>query len=221
MSAAAVTSIHGRTPVYFLGIGGPNFMENTTHSAYSRLAEIGREITFKVKPRAVVVISAHWQGSPSSVQVNVAEQADLIYDFYGFPKHFYDYRYPNKGSPEIAGKVIEHLSVAGIEVEKVRRGLDHGVWVGFLAGMSLSSTNMVSQTYTSYMNTAFDPENNPLSVPIVQISLYGSEDANQHYNLGKALQGLRNDNILIIGAGMSVHNLHDFRAMKVHGDTMP
>lgn len=49
-----------RTPAYFLGIGGPNFMENREHPAFKKLGETGREITTKVRPRAVVVISAHW-----------------------------------------------------------------------------------------------------------------------------------------------------------------
>lgn len=124
-----------RTPVYFLGIGGPNFMEDTKHPAYAQLASVGREITTKVRPKAVVVFSAHWQEGPSKIKINTAEHPDLIYDFYGFPPHYYEYDYPNKGSPEVAEKVIEKLAVAGIEVERVNRGLDHGVWAGFLVGM--------------------------------------------------------------------------------------
>ena len=132
MSDSSAANSPSRTPVYFLGIGGPNFMENTEHPAYAKLAEVGREITTKVKPKAVVVFSAHWQDSPSKIKINVAEQTDIIYDFYGFPPHYYDYKYPNKGSPEIAEKVIEKLSFAGIEVERVKRGLDHGIWTGFM-----------------------------------------------------------------------------------------
>lgn len=128
------TSSPARTPVYFLSIGGPNFMENTSHPAYTKLVDIGQEITTKVKPKAVVVFSAHWQQDPNTISVNVAEYTDLIYDFYGFPPHYYEYDYPNKGSPILAEKIVEKLSSAGIEVERVKRGLDHGVWVGFMAG---------------------------------------------------------------------------------------
>lgn len=109
-------------------------MENVGHPAYSRLAAVGREITTKVRPKAVVVFSAHWQGEPNKVKINVAERTDLIYDFYGFPPHYYEYDYPNIGSPKVAEDVIKSLTVAGIEVERVERGLDHGIWVGFLAG---------------------------------------------------------------------------------------
>jgi aromatic ring-opening dioxygenase catalytic subunit (LigB family) len=91
-------------PVYFLGIGGPNFMEAKDHPAFFKLGETGREITTKVKPKAVVVFSAHWQHENSKVAVNVAENMDLIYDFYGFPPHYYEYKYPNSGSPAIAEK---------------------------------------------------------------------------------------------------------------------
>jgi aromatic ring-opening dioxygenase catalytic subunit (LigB family) len=68
---------------------------------------------------------------------------------------------------------------------------------------------------------AFDPKKNPLNVPIVQVSLFNSEDVDQHYRMGQALESLRDEGILIIGAGMAVHNLHDFRATRGRGDPMP
>ncbi|KAH8690752.1 putative aromatic ring-opening dioxygenase LigB subunit [Talaromyces proteolyticus] len=201
MSDSSSLKSSSRTPVYFLGIGGPNFIEDKNHPAYVKLSEVGREITTRVKPKAVVVFSAHWQGSPNRIMINVAEKTNIIYDFYGFPPHYYEYEYPNKGSPEVAGKIIEKLAGAGIEVQKVKRGLDHGVWVGFLA--------------------AFDPKENPLNVPIVQVSLYDNEDLDQHYRIGQVLESLRDEGILIVGAGMAVHNLHDYRASRTTGQTMP
>ncbi|KAK9350193.1 Extradiol ring-cleavage dioxygenase, class III enzyme, subunit B [Lipomyces doorenjongii] len=201
MSDSSHLNSPSRMPVYFLGIGGPNSVENADHPAYAKLTEVGREITTKVKPKAVVVFSAHWQGGLSKIQINTAEQTDIIYDFYGFPPHYYEYKYPNKGSPEVAEKVIEKLSVAGIEVQGVKRGLDHGVWAGFIV--------------------AFDPKKNPLDVPIVQVSLYNNDDSDQHYRMGQALESLRDEGILIIGAGMAVHNLRDFRATRGTGQTMP
>jgi 4,5-DOPA dioxygenase extradiol len=130
-------------PVYFLSIGGPNFMENPNHPAYAKLAAVGQEITTKVKPKAVVVFSAHWQASPNKIQINVAEQTDLIYDFYGFPPHYYEYDYPNKGSSKFAERVIENLKNGGVEVERVKRGLDHGIWTGFLVGKYDHESNMM------------------------------------------------------------------------------
>ncbi|THZ26236.1 aromatic ring-opening dioxygenase LigB subunit [Aureobasidium pullulans] len=184
-----------RTPVYFLSHGGPNIMEDIDHPANSKLQEIGKEITGKVKPKAVVVFSAHWQASPNKIQVNTAEITDLIYDYYGFPDHYYKVKYPNVGSNDLAGKVLGALRGAGIEAEGVKRGLDHGVFAPF--------------------TVAFDPKTNPLNVPLVQVSLFDSDDADKHYRLGEAMQGLREEGILVIVSGMAVHNLRDmWKAMQ-------
>ncbi|KAJ6113355.1 hypothetical protein N7523_006672, partial [Penicillium sp. IBT 18751x] len=180
-----------KTPVYFLSHGGPNVMYDVEHPAYRKLGEIGREITTKVKPRAVVVFSAHWQGGKDTIYVNTAEKTDLIYDFYGFPDHYYKEKYPNIGSKEVAHKVLDLLKEAGIEAKGVNRGLDHGVWASF--------------------KCAFEPEENPLNIPIVQVSLFDTEDPIQHYRLGQAVSRLREENILIIVSGMAVHNLRDMR----------
>jgi 4,5-DOPA dioxygenase extradiol len=124
-----------RMPIYFLGIGGPSSLENTGHPAYAQLVAVGQEITTKVKPKAVVVFSAHWQDSPTKIAINVAEQTDIIYDFHGFPQRYYEYKYPHRGSSEVAEEVIGKLTGAGIEVERVKRGLDHGAWSGFIIGV--------------------------------------------------------------------------------------
>lgn len=128
----------GRMPVYFLSIGGPNTMENVNHPAYRKLEEVGLEITQKVKPKAVVVFSAHWHAGPSTVQINVGEHEDIIYDFYGFPQRYYEFKYPNTGSRELAEEVIERFGNAGVKSERVMRGLDHGIWAGFIVGGSLT-----------------------------------------------------------------------------------
>ncbi|KAI1436954.1 Extradiol aromatic ring-opening dioxygenase [Xylaria sp. CBS 124048] len=166
-------------------------MFETEHPVYPVLQKIGQEITQKVKPKAIVVFSAHWEAGARYIEVNKAVTNDLIYDYYGFPPEFYKVQYPNKGSPEIASRVIDLLQKAGIRAEGVDRGLDHGVYVGF--------------------SVAFNPDKNPLGIPIVQVSQYNSQDVNLHYRLGQAVEALRDENIVIIGAGMSVHNLHDLR----------
>ncbi|KAK0326239.1 hypothetical protein LTR82_002985 [Friedmanniomyces endolithicus] len=205
-----------RTPVYFLSHGGPTIMEQHDHPAYAKLQAIGAEITQKVKPKAVVVVripigislkkhtrgvadpatpysqfSAHWQGERDVVEVNTAETMGLIYDFYGFPAHYYEMQYPNTGSPELATKLLKLFNDAGIKAEGVRRGLDHGVWAGFMC--------------------AFNPKINPLGVPLVQVSLFDTEDPDQHYKLGQAISSLRDEGVQIICSGMAVHNLQDYR----------
>ncbi|KAI0509613.1 Extradiol ring-cleavage dioxygenase, class III enzyme, subunit B [Xylaria bambusicola] len=185
------TKMPSRTPVYFMSHGGPSTMFDTEHPVYPVLQKMGQEITQKVKPKAIVIFSAHWEASPNEIQVNSALMTDLIYDYYGFPPEYYDVKYPNIGSPELASKVINLLQDAGIKAKGTTRGLDHGVYVGF--------------------SVAFHPEKNPLNIPIVQVSQYKSQDVDQHYRLGQAVQALRDENILVIGAGMSVHNLRDYR----------
>lgn len=190
-----------RTPTYFLSHGGPTLIENYDHPAYTKLQEIGREITTKVKPKAVIVFSAHWQSRPSTIEINTATTQDLIYDFYGFPAHLYEQRYPNTGSPELAKRVQDLLGNVGITAKGVERGLDHGVWVPF--------------------SVAFDPAKNPLRVPLAQVSLFGNENPQLHYKLGQALETLRDKGVLIIGSGMAVHNLRDFRRTLGMTGAMP
>ena len=129
---------------------------NTEHPVYPILQQIGQEITQRVKPKAVVVFSAHWMGDEDTVYINKEEHTDLVYEyapldypllkqwnvysqtlsFYGFPDHFYRAQYPSKGSPELASKIMVMLSEAGIQTYGVKRGLDHGVWSGFSVGES-------------------------------------------------------------------------------------
>jgi 4,5-DOPA dioxygenase extradiol len=93
------------------------------------------------------------------------------------------------------------LKSNGINVKSVSRGLDHGVWASF--------------------KVAFAPDENPLNVPLVQASLFSSEDPNQHYSLGRAVASLREENIAIIVSGMAVHNLRDLRFTLGNPKPMP
>ena len=196
------TTNMSRTPVYFFSHGGPTIIEDFDHPAYAQLQKLGKEITQTIKPKAVVVFSAHWQGEPKLIEVNTAESMGLIYDFYGFPPHFYDYEFPNRGDTKLAENILQLLGDAGIQAEGVRRGLDHGVWASFAC--------------------AFDSKKNPLKVPIVQVSLFDNEDPDKHYALGKAVSSLRDEGVLIIVSGMTVHNLRDFgRSFGMMSGPMP
>ncbi|GAB1736158.1 hypothetical protein NU219Hw_g6834t1 [Hortaea werneckii] len=211
-----------RTPVYFISHGGPNVMEETSHPAYAQLQEIGREITQKVKPKAIIVISAHWQAaSPPhhsifprpidqstsktrTIQVSLPSTAvppPLIYDFAGFPPHYYRKTFPHRTSPPLAEKIIQAFaSAGGFHAEGVRdRGLDHGVWAPFSCLFGPEGTNALG-------------EEEEEGVPIVQVSLLGDEaDAEGHFRVGEVLRRFREreEGCVVVGSGMAVHNLRD------------
>ena len=144
----------------------------------------GIDESLGVRPRAVLVISGHWENPLPTF--NVAAKPGLLFDYYGFPEHTYRLKYPAAGAPDLAERVRKLLGDAGIESDvESKRGLDHGVFVPFLL---------------IYPNA---------DVPILQLSLQASLDAGVHLALGRALTPLRDQGVLIVGSGMSFHNLAD------------
>jgi aromatic ring-opening dioxygenase catalytic subunit (LigB family) len=139
------------------------------------------------RPRAVLVISGHWETEHPTV--NTSAQPPLLFDYYGFPAHTYQLKYPAAGSPVVAARVREVLAAGGIRSsEDGNRGLDHGVFVPF---------------------KLIYPD---ADVPVVQLSLNRNLDAATHLQIGRALAPLREEGVLIVGSGMSYHNLRDFSA---------
>ena len=136
------------------------------------------------RPASVLVISGHWEAQRPTV--NTAEHPSLLFDYSGFPEHTYRLTYPVAGSPELAARVRALLSGAGIPCgEEHDRGLDHGVFVPF-----------------KLIYPAAD-------VPMVQLSLNRDRDAATHLAAGRALAPLRDEHVLIVGSGMSYHNLRE------------
>lgn len=137
------------------------------------------------RPRAVLVISAHWEENVPTVSVNPAP--GMLFDYYGFPAHTYQLRYPAPGAPDVAQEVQALLRDAGLPVgTNADRGFDHGVFVPFLI---------------------MDPQ---AELPVVMLSLRRDLDPAAHLALGRALQPLRDRNVLIVGSGYSYHNLRSF-----------
>jgi aromatic ring-opening dioxygenase catalytic subunit (LigB family) len=141
--------------------------------------------TMPAKPKAMLVVSAHWE--EHEVTVNTAANPPLLYDYYGFPAETYEIKYAAPGAPELAERVQELLGNAGIKSRSDSgRGLDHGVFVP------------LKLVY---------PE---ADIPIVQLSLKSGLDPAKHIELGRALGPLRSEGVLIVGSGMSYHNLSRF-----------
>lgn len=134
------------------------------------------------RPQALLVISGHWEEDVPTV--GAAKSPQLIYDYSGFPPETYKLTWPAPGAPELAGKVQTLLDKAGLGAQLSRtRGYDHGVFIP--------------------LKVAF-PEAN---LPVVTLSLASSLDPTLHLAIGRALAPLRDEGILIIGSGMSFHNL--------------
>jgi len=121
----------------------------------------------------------------------------------------------------VAEEVMSLFRSAGIEVEGVQRGLDHGVWASFKCGIFTPRVADGTRLTLYVVISAFDPTRNPLNVPIVQVSLFDTEDPVQHYRLGQAIGALREQNILIITSGMAVHNLRDVQRTSCDSTPMP
>jgi aromatic ring-opening dioxygenase catalytic subunit (LigB family) len=136
-------------------------------------------------PKAIVMVSAHWL--EPHFAVTSGAQPDLIYDYYGFPPHTYELKYPAPGEPALADQIVKTLNAAGIaSASDAQRGFDHGMFIP--------------------LKLVF-PEAN---IPVVQLSLNTSLNPAQHLEVGRALELLRDQDVLIIGSGMSFHNMRAY-----------
>ena len=165
-------------PALFLGHGSP--MNAIEDNAWSRGWRRAGELL--PRPRAVLVISAHWE--TRGIGVTTAPQPHTIHDFGGFPQALFDVRYPARTDPAVVEQVIERLSPDAV-VRDPARGFDHGVW------------SVLAPMY---------PE---ADVPIVQLSLDRSRPDRWHYEAGRRLAPLRDEGVMIVGSGDIVHNLRD------------
>lgn len=182
-------SITARMPTWFIphGAGPCFFMEWNPIHEWDRTADFlkGLAKTLPAPPKAIVMVSAHWL--ESSVSVTGSPNPELIYDYHGFPAHTYELQYPAKGEPVLAKAIVQRLKDAGVPASiHPSRGFDHGMFIPMLL---------------LFPNT---------EIPVVQLSLNSNLDAQTHLKIGKALASLRDEGILIIGSGMSFHNMRGY-----------
>lgn len=178
-----------KLPTYFISHGGGPwpFMKQEYGNAYATLEASLQDIPRQlgVTPKALLVISAHWEEPEFTLMSSSAP--GMIYDYGGFPDYTYRISYPAPGSPELARQVQQLLQDAGIAAGMdAQRGFDHG---------------MYSAIYPVYPKA---------DVPIVQLSLKVGLDPTEHIALGRALAPLREQGVVIIGSGLSFHNLRQF-----------
>ncbi len=177
-----------KMPVFFLSHGGgPWPYIDGMRELYARTEREFRNLPARLpgKPKAILVITGHWEASEFTV--STAAQPPMEYDYSGFPAHTYQIVYPAPGSPELAAKVSALLGGAGMESRSdPQRGFDHGTFVP--VGLMYPDAD----------------------VPVVMLSLKSSYDPAEHIRVGQALQPLRDEGVLIIGSGLTYHNMRGF-----------
>ena len=183
--------------IYFAHGGGPCFFMEPPPDEPTRwvaMAAYLRSIPalLPTKPDALLVVSAHWEMPQPTVLA--AEKPTLLYDYYNFPPHTYQLTYPAPGAPALADEVQTLLGAAGIASSRdTERGYDHGIFIP--------------------LKVSFPDAD----IPILQLSLQNGLDPATHLAIGKALTALRARNILIIGSGLSFHNLRGLTDPRLDG----
>lgn len=184
---------HQRQPTLYLTHGaGPCFWTDLPEPfgphAFDKLRSYftGLIASLPEKPRAVLVVSAHWETQIPTIGMNPTPP--MIYDYSGFPANTYQLDYPAPAALDIAVRAQELLTAANIaSAIDDKRGYDHGVFVPMMV---------------------IDPS---AEIPVALLSLRHDLDAAQHLAIGHALAPLRDDGVLIVGSGSSYHNLREFR----------
>lgn len=177
-----------RLPTYFISHGGGPWpwiprMRAMFHNLEASLARMPQEIG--ATPRAILMVSGHWEAP--EFRVMHAERPGMVYDYYNFPPETYEITYPAPGAPAIAERAAALIAQAGLPVAlDETQGFDHGTFV---------------PAYVMYPRA---------EVPVFQISLQAGYDPATHLALGRALAPLRDEGVLIVGSGLSYHNLRLF-----------
>ncbi len=147
-------------------------------------------------PRAIVIVSAHWDTAIPTV--GLAARPETIHDFSGFPEELYALRYPASGCPEAAQEVVAAITAAGLPVQTdAQRGLDHGAWVP--------------------LRMMFPDAD----VPVIPLSIQSRAGTQQAYRLGQALAPLATNGLFVISSGNLTHNLTDYMTASRNGGQTP
>ena len=185
-----------KTPtVYIPHGGGPCFfMEWSPADMWDEMGAYLKRLPADIgaRPKALLIISAHWEEADFTIQTKDAP--GLFFDYYGFPPHTYELTWPARGSNELAKRVQDLAAAAGITVKgDAQRDFDHGVFIPMLMAW---------------------PD---ADIPTLQVSLKAGLDPEAHIALGRALAPLRDEGVLIIGSGMSYHNLRRLMQRDTEG----
>lgn len=165
-------------PSLFLAHGSPMLAIQETD--YTRFLS---DLAQQLKPKAIVIFTAHWESEVLTIS-SKDDVYETIYDFGGFPEKLYKVVYPAKGSVAMAAMLANKFEEQGISVKKdTVRGLDHGSWT------------LLHRMYPQ------------ADIPVIQVSINPFLSPEEQFRIGRAVKGLGEENILVIGSGVTVHNL--------------
>jgi 4,5-DOPA dioxygenase extradiol len=162
-------------PALYLGHGAPPLLEDAAWTG-----ELSGWAGSLPRPKAILIVSAHWQSAPMAI--GATTRVPLVYDFYGFPQHYYEMTYDAPGAPELAARVKGAMPANEPVLDRPTRGLDHGAWVPL---------------------KAMYPE---ADIPVLQMSMPDLDPAHL-FEVGRRLAPLRGEGVLIVGSGFMTHGL--------------
>lgn len=180
-----------RQPILFLSHGAPPLADDATWT--DQLHEWSKRFT---RPKNILMISAHWEQAPTTVS-GFEKKNPLVYDFWGFPQHYYTVEYDSPLAPDLAMDVAKLIATPDNPIQHdPHRGLDHGAYVPLVE---------------------LFPE---ADVPVLQMSL-PTLDARQLFEMGRKLGELRDQGTMIVGSGFTTHNLQWFNPSAPADATPP
>ncbi len=186
---ASPTGPDGRMPALYLGHGAPPLLEEPQW-----MAELAGWSAGLPRPSSILIVSAHWESAPMTL--GATTRVPLVYDFYGFPRHYYALRYDSPGAPGLAERVRRLMPATEPVAEDPDRGLDHGAWVPLMA---------------MYPDA---------SIPVLQVSMPDLDPAHL-FDVGRRLTPLRDEGVLIVGSGFMTHGLPFIHAYMGHLGVAP
>ena len=182
------TPADGPLPALYLSHGAPPLFEDPAW-----MGELFAWARSMPRPRAVLIVSAHWEEAPLAISSSAAHVTP-VYDFGGFDPMYYRMRYDTPEATGLARRVLGALSSEN--VHETGRGLDHGAWVPL---------------------KVMYPE---ADVPVLQLSL-PTADPTTLLGLGAKLRALREEGVLVIGSGFTTHGLPFLTREAITGGAAP
>ena len=172
-------------PAVYLGHGAPPLLDDGLWTS-----QLGRWAKELPRPRAILIVSAHWESAPLTLGATETG-VPLTYDFYGFPRRYYEMTYASPGAPDLAARVRALMPDTEPVAEEAGYGLDHGAYVPLMV---------------------MYPE---ADVPVLQASM-PSLDPQRLFELGRRLRPLRDEGVLIVGSGFLTHGLPFLRDWRTN-----